>query len=90
LIDAIFRFLARLVWMGLTEWIGYWTGRAAIQALSLGRIDVADLGFLNQKSLRPFWYQGRQPVISSWAACVFGQVLWAVAFVGTMIILTQF
>ncbi|GJD97634.1 hypothetical protein [Methylobacterium iners] len=82
MVEAIFGFLARLIWWVLIEWIGYWTGRAAITALSLGRLDVADFEHYNHKSFKPIYYYGMQRVVSSWAAIIFGQLLWFGAFVG--------
>jgi membrane protein DedA with SNARE-associated domain len=87
LIESAIAFLASLVWVATTQWIGYFTGRAAIQALSLGRLDVADFGYHNQKSAKPLWYHGKQPVVSFWIAIAVGQFLWLGAFIGAIVFL---
>ncbi|WP_293808894.1 hypothetical protein [uncultured Bosea sp.] len=89
MLEAILGFSVRLVWFMLTQWIGYWTGRAAIQALSFGRLDVADLGYYNQKTFKPLWYNGRQPVVSFWIAIGLGQFLWFGIIAGAIVYLTR-
>ena len=89
LVEAAIAFLVRLVWFAMTRWIGYFTGRAAIQTLSFGRLDVAEFGYGSQKSAKPVWYQGKQPVVSFWIAIAVGQFLWLGAVVGAAIFITR-
>lgn len=80
MIETVLGFLVRIVGFALNQWLGYWAGRAAIQALSLGRLDVADFGYHNQKSGGPFWYHGKQRVVSFWVAIAVGHLLWFAVF----------
>jgi hypothetical protein len=89
LVEAAIAFLVRLAWFVMTQWIGYFTGRAAIQSLSFGRLDVAEFGYGNQKSAKPIWYQGKQPVVSFWIAVAVGQFLWLGVVVGAVIFITR-
>lgn len=87
--ESILGSLARLVWLSLTQWLGYWTGRATIQVLSLGRLDVAEYGDYSQKPFRLFWYHRRQLVVSFPVAMALGQFLWFGLFFGTVIYLAR-
>ena len=87
--EATFGFFARLIWFSLTQLLGYWTGRAIIQALSLGSLDVSDYGHFNQKPFKMFWRHGNQPVVSFLVAIPLGQFLWFGAFLGAMIYLSR-
>ncbi|MGX1786094.1 hypothetical protein ACWIGM_05115 [Bosea sp. NPDC055332] len=89
MIESILGFFARLVWLSLTLWLGYWTGRATIQVLSLGRLDVAEYGNYNQNPFKLFWYRGGRPVVSFLAAIALGQFLWFGLFFGIVIYLSR-
>lgn len=89
LFDATVGFFARLIWFSLTQLLGYWTGRAIIQGLSLGSLDVSDYGYHNQKPFKIFWRRGKQPIVSYLAAIVLGQLLWFGAVLGVLAYLSN-
>lgn len=89
LFEAILGAFARLIWFSLTQLLGYWTGRATIQTLSLGRFDVSDYGHHNQKPFKMFWHHGKQPVVSFLVAVALGQLLWFGAFWGAVLYISR-
>jgi hypothetical protein len=89
LFEATVSFFARLMWFSLTQSLGYWTGRAIIQGLSLGSLDVSDYGFRNQKPFKIFWRRGNQLVVSYLAAIAMGQLLWFGAILYALVYLLR-
>lgn len=89
LLETALAFVARLFWFSLTQLLGYRTGRAAIQTLSLGSLDVSGYGYYNQMPFQMFWRRGKQLVVSFLMATALGQLIWLGAFWGALICLSR-
>lgn len=89
MLEAILGFVLRLIWFSLTQLLGYWTGRATIQALSLGSLDVGDYGYYDQKRSKMLWRRGRQLSVSFLIAIALGQLLWFGVFFGAVFYLSR-
>ena len=87
--ESTMRFFARLIWVSLTQLLGYWTGRAIIQGLSLGSLDISDYAYHNQKPFKILWRRGEQPIVSYLAAIALGQFLWFGAIFGALVYLSR-
>ena len=73
MLEAVLGQVASFLWFAISQFAGYYTGKALVQELTFGRLAVGDYG---KRPFSVWWRAGRQAMLNPDIAVVIGWIFW--------------